>query len=95
MSKSTSSHSALPVDATGTGVVSHAGVVLLLLRTAEDTGPTTALLEKLSPWCKPLTRFDPGKIILDLAVLLALGGDAVDHAQGWAVPWSSVAVHRY
>ncbi len=76
MSKSTSSYPALSVDATGTGVVSHAGAVTLL-RTAEVTGLTMALSEQLSPWRKPLAQFDPGKIILDLAVSLALGGDCL------------------
>ncbi len=76
MSKSTSSYPALSVDATGTGLVSHAGAVLLL-RTAENTGLTTALSEKLSPWRTPLAQFDPGKIVLDLAVSLALGGDCL------------------
>jgi len=76
VSKSTSSYPALSVDATGTGVVSHAGAVTLL-RTAEVTGLTMALSEQLSPWRKPLAQFDPGKIILDLAVSLALGGDCL------------------
>jgi hypothetical protein len=76
VSKSTSSYPALSVDATGTGVVSHAGAVLLL-RTAEKTGLTNALSEALSTWRKPLAQFDPGKIVLDLAVSLALGGDCL------------------
>lgn len=76
MRKSTSSYPALSVDATGTGVVSHAGAVTLL-RTAEVTGLTMALSEQLSPWRKPLAQFAPGKIILDLAVSLALGGDCL------------------
>lgn len=65
MSKSTSSYPALSVGAAGTGLVSHAGAVLLL-RTAEKTGLTNALSEGLSPWRKPLAQFDPGKIVLDL-----------------------------
>lgn len=76
MSQSTWSYPALSVDATGTGVVSHAGAVMLL-RTAEVTGLTEALSRSLSPWRKPLAQFDPGKIVTDLAVSLALGGDCL------------------
>lgn len=76
MSKSTSSYPHLSVDATGTGLVSHAGAVTLL-RTAEATGLGSALSDALSPWRKPLAHFDPGKIVLDLAVSLALGGDCL------------------
>lgn len=76
MSKSTSSYPALSVDAAGSGVVSHAGAVTLL-RTAEATGLTAALSEQLAPWRKPLAQFDPGRIIVDLAVSLALGGDCL------------------
>ncbi len=56
--------------------MSHAGTVLLL-RTAEKTGLTTALSTGLAPWRKPLASHDPGKIVLDLAVTLALGGDCL------------------
>lgn len=66
----------LSVDATGTGIVSHAGTVALL-RTAQVGGLDTALSQMLSPWRKPLAQFDPGKIVLDLAVSLALGGDCL------------------
>lgn len=76
MGKSTSPYPRLSASATGTGVVSHAGSVLLL-RTAEKTGLTGALSAAVSPWRKPLSRHDPGKIILDLAVALALGGDCL------------------
>ncbi|MGB7238306.1 MAG: IS1380 family transposase [Rhodococcus sp. (in: high G+C Gram-positive bacteria)] len=76
MSKSTSPYPALSVDATGTGIVSHAGAVTVL-RTAEVTGLTAAMSEQLAQWRKPLARYDPGKIIVDLAVSLALGGDCL------------------
>lgn len=86
MGKSTSPYPRLSASATGTGVVSHAGSVLLL-RTAEKTGLTDALSVVLSPWRKPLSRHDPGKIVLDLAVALALGGDCLaDIAQLRAHP---------
>lgn len=76
VSRSTSSYPTLSVDATGTGVVSHAGAVTLL-GTAEVTGRNAALSQSLSPWRKPLPHFDPGKIITDLAVSLTLGGDCL------------------
>ncbi|CAM3163429.1 hypothetical protein RHDE110596_20165 [Prescottella defluvii] len=60
---------------------------LLLLRTAEKTGLTCALSTALAPWRKPLATHDPGKIVLDLAVTLALGGDCLaDIAQLRAHP---------
>jgi hypothetical protein len=49
----------------------------LLLRAAERAGLTEGLSAALAPWRKPLATHDPGKIVLDLAVSLALGGDCV------------------
>jgi hypothetical protein len=66
--------------------VPNAGTVLLL-RTAEAVGLTTALSEAVRPWRRPLARHDPGKILLDLAVSLAIGGDCLaDVAQLRAAP---------
>lgn len=76
MAKSTSTYPALTVDTTETAVVSQAGAVLLL-RTAEKTGLTCALSESLSAWRKPLAVHDPAKILLDLAVAVAIGGDCL------------------
>jgi hypothetical protein len=66
----------LTVDGHGSSVVPNAGVVLLL-RTAEAVGLDAALSQALEPWRRPLTRHDPGKILLDLAVSLAIGGDCL------------------
>ncbi|QTJ67960.1 transposase [Rhodococcus sp. ZPP] len=66
----------LSVDSAGTGVVSHAGAVLLL-RTAEESCLTTALSSALEPWHEPTTSHNPGKIITDLTAALALGGDCL------------------
>lgn len=86
MGKSTSPYPHLSASATGTGVVSQAGSVLLL-RTAEKTGLTSALSKALTPWRKPLSRHDPGKVVLDLATALTLGGDCLaDIAQLRAHP---------
>jgi hypothetical protein len=66
----------LTVDRRGSSVVPNAGAVLLL-RTAEAVGLDTALSAALTPWRRPLARHDPGKIALDLAVSLAIGGDCL------------------
>jgi hypothetical protein len=56
--------------------VSQAGSVLLL-RTAETVGLTSGLSQALAPWHTPLAVHDPGKIVLDLAIAVALGGDCL------------------
>jgi hypothetical protein len=74
------------VDGVGSSVVPHAGSTVLL-RTAQAVGLTTALSAALAPWRKPLARHDPGKIVADLAVSLAIGGDCLaDLAQLRAAP---------
>jgi Transposase DDE domain group 1 len=74
------------IDGTGTAVVPHAGSALLL-QTAQTVGLTGALREALTPWRRPLAVHDPGKIVLDLAVSLAIGGDCLaDIAQLRAAP---------
>ncbi|TWH09360.1 DDE family transposase, partial [Rhodococcus rhodochrous J45] len=86
MSKSTSPYPHVSASATGTSLVSHAGAVVLL-RAAEKTGLTAALTTELARFRKPLARHDPGKILLDLAVSLAVGGDCLaDIAQLRAHP---------
>jgi len=72
--KATGVHPRLVVDGDGGGVVPHAGAVLLL-RTAQTVGLTSALLDALRPWQRPLAWHRPGKVLLDLAVSLAVGGD--------------------
>lgn len=62
----------LEVDGDGSGVVSQAGAVTLL-RTAAAVGLNRALSQALAPWRKPLAMHDPGKIVLDLAVTVAVG----------------------
>ncbi|WP_066913280.1 IS1380 family transposase [Millisia brevis] len=76
MGKSTSPYPSLSVDGSGTGVVSHAGATVLL-GTAEKTGLAGGLSAALRPWRKRLSIHDPGKIIGDLAVAIALGGDCL------------------
>ncbi|MFH5211389.1 IS1380 family transposase [Antrihabitans sp. NCIMB 15449] len=76
MRKSTSWYPSLSVDRGGSGVVSHAGAVLLA-RTADRTGLTSELSLALRSWRKPLAHHDPGKILIDLAMSLAIGGDCL------------------
>jgi hypothetical protein len=76
----------LAVDGQGKEVVSGAGGVLLT-RTAATVGLDAALSAALAPWRRPLTRHDPGKVLLDLAMSLAMGGDCLaDVAQLRAHP---------
>lgn len=74
MRQSTLLYPSLEVDGNGAGVVSQAGTVALL-RTAEAVGLDRVLSQVLAPWRKPLAMHDPGKIVLDLAVAVAIGGD--------------------
>jgi hypothetical protein len=55
--------------------VSHAGATLLV-ETARRSGLAHQLSRLLGPWRLPLAVHDPGKIVLDLALAVALGGDA-------------------
>lgn len=64
------------VDAAGVGVVSQAGAVMLV-ETARATGLDRELSQALGGWRRPVARHDPGKVVLDLAVALALGGDCL------------------
>jgi hypothetical protein len=59
----------------GESLVSHAGA-MLLVETARRSGLTRQLSTQLGPWRLPLATHDPGKIVLDLALAVALGGDA-------------------
>jgi len=61
-------------DGGGSSVVPHAGS---LLRTAQAVGLTPALSGALTPRGKPLARHDSGKVVLDLAVSLAIGRDCL------------------
>ena len=58
----------------GESLVSTAGGVLLS-RTARVIGLDRALSKALAPWRTPLASHDPGKIVADLAIAVALGGD--------------------
>jgi Transposase DDE domain group 1 len=66
----------LVVSADGTGIVSQAGGVLLT-RTLRATGLDAGLTTALGRWRPGRAVHDPGKVIADLAVTLALGGDCL------------------
>ena len=64
------------VDTSPTAAIGQAGGVLLT-RTVTATGLDRFLSSALAGWRKPLAIHDPGKIITDLALSLALGGDCL------------------
>lgn len=67
------------VSAGGTGLVSRAGA-LLLRELTEDTGLAAGWTEALLDTYKALpTRHAPGRVLADLAVMIADGGDALTH----------------
>ncbi len=68
-----SSYPRVRVLGDGRQVVSQAGAVLLL-DTVCKTGLDRAISAALTPWRKPRAVHDPGKILLDLALAVALGG---------------------
>jgi Transposase DDE domain group 1 len=63
----------------GKGIVSHGGA-LLLAETARVTGLQAGLSQALERWRLPRSVHDPGKIVADLAVAVALGGDCLADA---------------
>ncbi len=46
----------------------------LLVETVPKTGPDQVISAALTPWRKPQAVHDPGKILLDVALAVALGG---------------------
>ncbi len=76
MSKTTGSYPSLNLDTAGVGIVSHAGATVLL-DTIGKTGLEQELSAALSWWRRPTAIHDPAKILCDLAITLALGGDCL------------------
>jgi hypothetical protein len=64
------------VSADGTGIISQGGG-LLLAQTLRATGLDRGLDAALERWRQPRAAHSPGKIITDLAVAVALGGDCL------------------
>ena len=76
MRKRSAMYPRVQVDAAGSGVVSQAGGVALV-ETVRAAGLDRALSGALVPWRRPLAVHDPAKVLLDLALTLALGGDCL------------------
>ncbi|GAA3368522.1 IS1380 family transposase [Streptomyces sannanensis] len=76
MKKRIGSYPRVHVEGGGRGVVGQAGSVLLV-ETARKTGLDAAISAALAPWRKPRAVHDPGKILLDVALAVALGGDCL------------------
>jgi Transposase DDE domain group 1 len=74
--KSTGFYPRVRFDTVGSGVVSHAGAVVLI-ETIRALGLDRVLSAALAPWRRPLARHDPAKVLLDLAVATAVGGDCL------------------
>ena len=64
------------VTADGEGLVSHAGSALLA-QVADKTGLTQALSAGLEGMPERRSGHDPGRVVCDLAVMLADGGDCL------------------
>lgn len=62
------------VDVAAVPAVSHAGAVLLT-DTITATGLVGSLHEAVGPWTKPLAVHHGAKVLLDLALTLAIGGE--------------------
>ncbi|QDN95177.1 IS1380 family transposase [Streptomyces sp. S1A1-8] len=76
MKKNTGLYPRVCVEGGGRGAVSQAGAVLLV-ETVRKIGLDTAISAALAPWCKARAVHDPGKILLDVALAVALGGDCL------------------
>ncbi|MGP5053472.1 transposase, partial [Brachybacterium alimentarium] len=74
--KTTGLYPRVQVDVAKVPAVGNAGGVLLT-ETVRATGLDQHLSTALSPWRRPLASHDPGKVLIDLAVMLALGGDCL------------------
>jgi hypothetical protein len=64
------------VTAGGEGLVSHAGAALLV-ELADRAGLTGGLSEAMAPTRERRSSHDPGRVLCDVAVMLADGGDCV------------------
>jgi len=64
------------VDTSASGAMGQAGGVLLT-DVVTATGLGSQLSAALARWHKPMAVHDPAKVVTDLAVTLALGGDCL------------------
>ncbi|MEU5288173.1 IS1380 family transposase [Streptomyces sp. CA-278952] len=73
MKKGIGSYPRVRIEGGGRAVVSQAGGVLLV-ETVRKAGLDTAISAALAPWRKPRAVHDPGKVLLDVALAVAVGG---------------------
>jgi len=66
----------LVLDSGRESLVSSSGA-LLLRETIAAAGLGRDLSAGLSPWCRDRAVHDPGKVLLDVATAVALGGDCL------------------
>ncbi|MHC0434365.1 IS1380 family transposase [Streptomyces sp. O3] len=76
MKKRIGSYPRVRIEGGGRGVVSQAGAVLLV-ETVRKAGLDQAISAALAPWRRPQAVHDPGKILLDVALAVAIGGDCL------------------
>ena len=74
--KRTTSRPKIVVTADGRGVVGHAGT-RMLLDLADVTGLTATMKEALAPLRQRDRGHDPGRVAVDVAAMLADGGEAI------------------
>ncbi|MFE0642171.1 IS1380 family transposase [Streptomyces sp. NPDC058877] len=76
MKKRIGSYPRVRIEGGGRTVVSQAGGVLLV-ETVRKVGLDSAISAALTPWRKSRAVHDPGKILLDVALAVAAGGDCL------------------
>lgn len=76
MKKRIGSYPRVRIEGGGRAVVSQAGGVLLV-ETVRKAGLDTAVSAALVPWRRARAVRDPGKILLDVVLAVALGGDCL------------------
>jgi len=70
------------VTADGEGLISHAGAALLV-ELADRVGLTDELSDALAPTRERRSAHDPGRVLRDVAVMLADGGDCVTDVEAY------------
>ena len=76
MKQTTGFYPRVHVDTAEVPAVGQAGGVLLT-ETVRASGLDTALSASLASWRKPFAVHDPAKVVVDLALSLAVGGDCL------------------
>jgi hypothetical protein len=74
--KPTRTYPRLHIDTAPSNALGQAGG-MLLTETVHTSGLGHHLKQALAAWKKPFAIHDPGKILTDIAITLALGGDAL------------------